>query len=344
MRLAQKDPRAGLRRVALTVDDLGTSDASSEPALSTALLGHLKRYHAPVAVFVNCRKMRPDVLEQWEAAGATIGNHTNAHLSVDETGGPRVSQAWWSGVTVCDEWLHSQLAQPIRYFRFPYLRTGGSESQKRDAVKRLASIGYRVAPVSSPTAEWLLADYYEDARAYGDEALANEVVQRYVVHMTETLERAEQLAHVKGIERMAHITLMHANSLTADHLGDALEALEAQGWDFVSLEEALSDPVYSRRDAYAGKHGHSWLSRIEPAARDTDEDVFARAAGSFVTEFGERVEALKSAKAAEAAAQVVEALKSAKAAEAAAQAVEAPAQAVEAPAQVLEAPAQVLAQ
>jgi peptidoglycan/xylan/chitin deacetylase (PgdA/CDA1 family) len=306
MRPGQKDPRAGLRRVAITIDDLGTSDASSEPALSAALLGHLRRYQAPVAAFVNCRKMRPDVLQQWDAAGATIGNHTQAHLSVDDTTGPRVSQAWWSGVTACDEQLRTELGRPIRYFRFPYLRTGASESQKRDAARRLASLGYRVAPVSSPTTEWLLADYYGDARAYGDEALANEVVQRYVVHMVESLEHAEQLARAKGIERMAHITLIHANSLSADHLGDALEALEGQGWDFVSLDEALSDPVYARRDAFAGKHGYSWLARIEPAAKANDEDVFGKYEAIFAAEFGGRVEALKSARAAEAAAQVVE--------------------------------------
>jgi peptidoglycan/xylan/chitin deacetylase (PgdA/CDA1 family) len=306
MRPGQKDPRAGLRRVAITIDDLGTSDASSEPALSAALLGHLRRYQAPVAVFVNCRKMRPDVLQQWDAAGATIGNHTQAHLSVDDTAGPRVSQAWWSGVTACDEQLRTELGRPIRYFRFPYLRTGTGESRRRDAERRLTSLGYRVAPVSAPTTEWLLADYYEDARDYGDEALASEVVQRYVRHMVESLEQAEQLARDKGIERMAHIALSHANSLAADHLGDALEALEGQGWDFVSLDEALSDPVYARRDAYAGKRGASWIARIEPAARDTDEDVFAQAAAAIVTEFGERVEALKIARAAEAAAQVVE--------------------------------------
>ena len=296
MRPGLKDPRAGLRRVAITVDDLGTSDASSEPALSESMLGHLKRHQAPVAVFVNCRKMRPEVLQQWDAAGATIGNHTFAHLTVDDVPGSHVSQAWWTGVKACDEQLRTQLGRPISYFRFPYLRTGGSAGKKHEAEARLASLGYRVAPVSSPTTEWLLADYYEDAVAYGDPALAEEVVKSYVAHMAHTLELAEEVAQSKGIERMAHITLVHANSLSADHLGEALEALEAQGWDFVTLEEAMEDPAYSRRDAYAGQHGYSWLSRIEPTVKSPDADVFASFEKTFVAEFAARIEALKKAR------------------------------------------------
>jgi hypothetical protein len=33
---------------------------------------------------------------------------------------------------------------------------------------------------------------------------------------------------------------------------------------FVSLAEALSDPIYSQRDRYIGPKGFSWLYRIDP--------------------------------------------------------------------------------
>lgn len=293
MRPGLPDPSAGLRRVAITVDDLGTSDASSAPEISDGMLAHLTLHQAPVTVFANCRALDVDGLRKWQAAGATIGNHTEAHLSVDDTSGPRVSDAWWSGVKTCDAQLRELTGAPIQYFRFPYLRTGANEARKRDAARRLASLGYRVAPVTAATSEWLLADYYEDALAHGDRELAADIVERYVSHVVETLDWAEEMARAKGIERMAHITLVHANRLAAEHLGKALAALSAQGWDFVSLEEAMQDPVYARRDAYAGKCGCSWLARIEPALKPTDPYAFSDAEAQIAAEFGPRVEALK---------------------------------------------------
>lgn len=291
-----RDPSAGLRRVAITVDDLGTSEYSSDPALSEAMLEALRRHQAPVAVFANCRKLRTDVLQQWQRAGATIGNHTNAHLTVDDTSGPRVSDAWWQGVVDCDEHLHELVGAPLRYFRFPYLRTGANEARRRDAEARLASRGYRVAPVTAATSEWLLADYYEDAIVYGDDDLAAEIAGRYVYHMVQTLEWAEQMARDKGIERMTHITIAHANGLAADHLGDVLTALEMRGWDFVTLDEAMEDPAYSLRDAYSGKCGCSWLARIEPPLRRTTPYVFGDAEDAIRAEFGPRIDALRTGK------------------------------------------------
>ncbi len=67
-----------------------------------------------------------------------------------------------------------------------------------------------------------------------------------------------------------HVLLLHANVLVADRLGALLDSLSARGFTFVSLEEALSDPVYARPDGYTGPHGLSWLYRAEPA---TPEDV-----------------------------------------------------------------------
>ena len=79
------------------------------------------------------------------------------------------------------------------------------------------------------------------------------------------------MAHFQEVARtrlgrdVDQILLLHANALAADHLGSLLDALKAQGYDFISLEEALRDPVYDRADGYTGRKGLSWLYRFEPA-------------------------------------------------------------------------------
>ena len=49
------------------------------------------------------------------------------------------------------------------------------------------------------------------------------------------------------------ILLLHANWLEADHVAELLDALRKRGYQFITLQEALSDPVYSAPDDYAGE-------------------------------------------------------------------------------------------
>ncbi len=262
------------RNVAITIDDLGVDEASSDPELSSRILAQLADAAAPVAVFVNCEHLKDETLALWRAAGATIGNHTYSHASLDGGADAGFSELWWRDVARCHERLAQSAAGDVRYFRFPYLRYGANEARKREAAQRLASLGYRVAHVTAATSEWLLAQYYELALEAGDGAFARSVAQRYIAHMVETLETAEQLAASKGWRQVKQITLLHVNRLAGDHLAQVLAALRVRGWHFISLEEALSDPVYERNDEYTGGCGCSWLARIAPALSKTDDYAF----------------------------------------------------------------------
>ena len=275
------------------MDDLGVTDESSAPALSMQILAHLRSAKAPVAIFVNCQKLRDDTLELWRAAGATIGNHTNAHLSLDDGDGPGVSSAWWNGVESCAERLTRALGQPVRYFRFPFLRYGSTEARKRDAAERLRTLNYQVAHVTAATSEWLLAAYYDVATASSDAALARDLAARYVEHMVESLAAAERLSVGKTGRDVRQITLLHVNRLAADHLGEVLAALEERKWRFISLSDALADPVYALPDSYVGGCSCSWLARIDPPLKPDDEYVFGDYETRLRAEFEGRVAALQ---------------------------------------------------
>jgi peptidoglycan/xylan/chitin deacetylase (PgdA/CDA1 family) len=270
-------------RVAITMDDLGGTAQSSDPELSRRILAELQAAAAPVAVFVNCQALNDDTLRIWQHAGATVGNHTTTHLSLDAAG---PDDAWWQDVASCDARLKGVLGEPVRYFRYPYLRYGKTAETRSIAAQKLASFGYSIAHVTAATSEWLLANYYEQALQKQDSALVRDLVEAYVAHMVDSLQAARDLALHKTGQDVAQITLAHVNRLAGDHLSDVLAAFRTRGWQFVSLREALSDPVYARPDAYTGACGCSWLARIEPALTRQDTYVF----GDYEDQLRERFE------------------------------------------------------
>lgn len=286
-------PAPAALRVAITFDDLGASQASSERAVSERILGALDAAGAPVAVFVNCQALEPSTLLLWQRAGATIGNHTATHLSVDtvDAAGAWAEEQWWRDVESCHDRLARLLHEPVRYFRFPYLRYGKGAERRRAAASKLASLGYVTAHVTAATSEWLLANYYDAARGR-DRALTAEIVEAYVEHVRESSKAARQIANAKLGRDVAQITLLHVNRLAADHLPSVLDALRQDGYSFVSLSEALADPVYSLADAYSGGCGCSWLARIAPALTPNDEYVFGDYEQQIQARFQARVAAL----------------------------------------------------
>jgi hypothetical protein len=55
------------------------------------------------------------------------------------------------------------------------------------------------------------------------------------------------------------ILLLHASNLEADHIGELLDLLRKRGYRFITLQDAVSDPVYSLPDTYVGEEGTGWI-------------------------------------------------------------------------------------
>jgi hypothetical protein len=105
--------------------------------------------------------------------------------------------------------------------------------------------------------------------------------------MLQTLSEAREIGRQKLGRELPQITLIHVNRLAAEHLPRVIAALREARWEFISLEQALADPVYSQSDHYAGGCGCSWLARIAPALKPGDEYRF----GDFEQQIRSRFEA-----------------------------------------------------
>jgi len=259
------------RQVAVTIDDLPAAMADRMPAsditaMTTKLLTTLRDQKIPVVGFVNEKKLyklgevdeRMKALNTWLDYGFELGNHTFSHASLNQVG----LKAWEDEVIAGETVTRMLLAQhkmKLRYFRHPYLDTGRDLLTRRQAEEFLIERGYRIAPITLDGWDWAFAGIYEDGKKRNDTALEQQVVKDYLAYHDAVFAYSEQLSvKVAGYEPK-QIILLHANNLEADHIGELLDVLRRRGYRFITLQDALSDPVYSLPDTYVGEEGTGWL-------------------------------------------------------------------------------------
>ena len=97
---------------------------------------------------------------------------------------------------------------------------------------------------------------------------AREIGELYVTKTLEYFEFFEDLA-TEDYQRDVHqIYLCHDNKINADYLSMIVNKLKMRDYEFISLEEALTDKVYSQPDTYYQKWGVSWFYRWIPTQKE----------------------------------------------------------------------------
>jgi peptidoglycan-N-acetylglucosamine deacetylase len=273
-------------RVAISVDDLPWSGRSPSGETAGAALQRiaavLRHYDAPATGFVICDAANEDrdAIAGWIRSGFDVGNHSARHRDLNTT----PLGEWLDDVRRCDAQLLEHGSAYTHYFRFPMLHQGATSST-RDAVGQvLRELGSSTAHVSVDTSEWLLADGYAQAVQRADAAAMEALGVELIRHVLATLDHADGVARRKLGRGVPLVLLIHANLLIADKLQGLLASLLARDVEFVSMREALADPVYALPDEYVGRKGMSWLYRIPPldAADVAWDDREAEAVAALV--------------------------------------------------------------
>jgi peptidoglycan-N-acetylglucosamine deacetylase len=259
------------RGMSITIDDLpaGAADhmtGSEIVEMTTKLLTTLRDQKVPAVGFVNEKKLfkpgevddRIKALNMWLDYGFELGNHTYAHTSLN-----RVPLKDWEEDVVRGETvtkiLLSQHKMQMRYFRHPYLDVGRDLETRRRAETFLIERGYRIAPITMDAWDWMYAGVYDDARRRGDTALQQQLVSSYLSYTTAVFDYYEKFSKELIGYEPKQIILLHGNWLEADHIGELLELLRKRGYQFISLQEALSDAAYSMSDEFVGEEGTNWI-------------------------------------------------------------------------------------
>lgn len=289
--------------VALTVDDLpfvagdGTRpllplDAKAAVAANGKLLRAFMRHRLPVTGFVIQNGTEnlglnsgTAILHEWVADGFDLGNHTYAHpnfndLSLEEFEGQIVR-----GETTIVP-LMSAAGRKVEFFRFPANHTGDTK-EKHDAVASfLAERGYRLAPCTIETSDWMFDRSYSLMLARKDRASATRLRKDYLVFTAAQIDYFQKLnMQVFGYEP-PQIMLIHDNQLNADVIEKLLALFEKRQYRWVSLSNAESDPAYKTPETFITKYGPMWGYRWAKERGVTVDGSLEPDPPKWITDYG----------------------------------------------------------
>jgi peptidoglycan/xylan/chitin deacetylase (PgdA/CDA1 family) len=253
------------KEIAITIDDLPFVWASrfsvdEQKSMFRDTLRTLRKHNVKVVGFTvgaSIRSHHRVLLDEFVADGHVIANHTNTHPDFNTHSIEEFKENIVRGQSNISRW-----AATPSYFRYPMLHRGETE-EKRDSIRYfLAKKNFIVAPVSIDNDEWKFARDYTLALQSGNTTEAENVGRRYIDHMKAETLRYDQLANQKMGRKIKHILLLHMNQLNSVYLDELLQWYKDNDWNFISLPDALQDPIYHLSDRYVGTNGISWLERI----------------------------------------------------------------------------------
>ena len=264
-------PPSGSRAAALTFDDLPHGRLADYPRewvvdVNERLLDTLKSYGVASTGFVNGANINTrgesyeDVIAMWDESGMDLGNHSWSHanfwnLSVEEF----EVETSRSDSAIAD--AVSAFAVGPKFFRHPYLNTGPDSTSKAEFEMYLSESGYRVAPVTVDTWDFMYARAYDNQIKGGDVESARAVASAYLEHIDASFTYYEKMSNDLFGRDISHVLLLHVSRLNADYVGAIIRGLRDEGVSIVPLEAALEDAAYDEPDLYIGERGISWLER-----------------------------------------------------------------------------------
>ncbi len=264
---------SGQKFMAITVDDLpyqhNPTDTQAHRAINEKIVGYLTHAEVPAIGFVNESKLYLDgrlssfqvqTLARWTESGLELGNHTFSHKDFNRTSNEDYFADVRNGEQITRQLMRAR-GDSLTYFRHPYLRRGNSMEKVRALEDFLRETKYVVAPVTLDNSEWIYARAFENAVTAGDTAMQRKLGESYLVYMMDKVKYWEQQAFGLFGRPIRQILLIHSNSLNAQYLGRLIETLADDGYRFISLCEALTDPAYQTEDRYDRGGGISWIHR-----------------------------------------------------------------------------------
>jgi peptidoglycan-N-acetylglucosamine deacetylase len=247
-------PVPGELRVAVTVDDLPRhgpeAPGQDRLALHRALLDALGRHQIPrVYGFVNSGRAQPGdraALDAWVAAGYPLGNHTAHHPDIGKVGLEAYLADVDAGEPLLAELLGPGQERVWKVFRYPYLWQGTDVPSRLALRKALAGRGYRIAEVTIDFDDWAYNPPYVRCLERGDQAAITALESMLLDAAVSQLRWADDTLRRLTGRPVPHVLLLHAGAFDAHVLDRLLAAYEKAGVRWISLDEALADPVYRR--------------------------------------------------------------------------------------------------
>jgi len=253
--------------VAITVDDLpGGEQANniSRSMVSEEMLTVFKKHHINhVYGMMNGSKItnKQDLklLQDWIAKGNLLGNHTYSHMDLSKV----TAEKFISDIKRNEILLMKLMGnKDYKYFRFPYLAEGNTKN-KRDRVRQfLTNNHYKIAPVTVDFFDYEWNEPYIRCSNIKDKKSVDWLKESYLEQSLNALIIAHELSMMLFKRDIKNILLIHINGLSVSTLDSLLTAYEKRGIKFISLPDALSDPVYKVNPGIVRDRSYTFLNQI----------------------------------------------------------------------------------
>lgn len=252
----------------MTFDDLPAHGpvvpGQSELVVHQTLLAVLRKHHVPATYgFINAQKVEANpalrtVLTSWLAAGQELGNHTYSHADQSRMTAEQFNAEIDRNEPLLRDLVGAQ-ARRWKVFRYPYLREGPT-LEIREAVRaHLRKKGYRIAEVTVDFHDWAWNPPYVRCLAQNDARALAAMQRSYLSEARQELQWSTRTAEDLFGRPIAHVLLLHVGAFDAVMLDALLSLYEDAGVHFISLEQAMEDPVY---DTDSRQRGGSVLDQF----------------------------------------------------------------------------------
>jgi peptidoglycan/xylan/chitin deacetylase (PgdA/CDA1 family) len=259
-------------QVAFTFDDLPAHGhlppGMARPAVVHSILDTLKREDMPPTYgFVNGFRVarypyQIHILQAWRAAGNPLGNHTWSHPEFDKLTVPR-----YEANILRDEPLLRKLSpnSDWHWFRFPFLEEGNSVEKREQLRSWLTQHGYRIAEVSMDFQDYNWNEPYARCAAKHDQAAIESLHNSYLDAADEAIRVYRQVAQTLYQRDVPYVLLLHVGAFDARMLPDLIGLFRSRGFAFVTLQQAMADPIYSFDPKVPSPSGNTFNEMVAQA-------------------------------------------------------------------------------
>ena len=219
----------------MTIDDLPFVGESKNFHLAM-IIDAIKLNAIPATGFIIAREVNATnlpTLQKFREAGLSLGNHTLSHINLNRV----TADTYIQDIDTADKILTPVLTEP-KFFRYPYLAQG--DGLKKERVQHyLSSKNYHVAPITIDSKDFifnqLLLSVPESERRH----FLTVLKPCYLDFIWQQTLKAEEHSRYTKNPDQTQILLIHANLLNAYVLPDIINLYKQNGFNFVSLAEAL---------------------------------------------------------------------------------------------------------
>lgn len=259
---------ASTKQIALTFDKLPYMEPLgywTPREVSNSVLRALTARNIEAVGFVVEEKLEQKpgsyvVLMDWVQKGQKLGNETFAYVDLNELQ-PRDFLAHVAdGAKYTKRATHNMSGWQTRYFRFPMLHEGNTESKKKSVAGRLRGAGFVIVPAT------VLFNDYEFDHFFGDSVGETDGTRRLEQLYLDQLKKAVRYAEQQSTEvfgrQIPQILRLHLGLAAGNFIDAALGWLEQDGYTFTTVDAVLKDPAYASEEDYVGPLGLGFIDRV----------------------------------------------------------------------------------